>query len=332
MHLLSENSRMSVTEMAKELGVSRQTVKNKIEKAEKELGIRYTIELDEEALGLDSPHIILIKFLEKPDYEGIAKMLKASHVPQLSARIDGSYDMLVYANAENLNEYVYWDRTTRVLLSKYKVVWQPSDLAFRHLGFFPLRNELISRMKIPKDYKDMLLLLNENSRMSFSEMSRKLRIRSNTLAYRFNKLLKEGYIKRFTMVMRKPGKVSMLTLFGRYVIADRFEEDSMSMRKEITFLDDRIPLISRCLFSAQLIGSYDFFFVGAYDDYEVGYAHLIKYYKERFKRHKAKAMYGAISSVILGDFPARSMDARKDFKMMRWVPGAGSKVEEIIAP
>jgi DNA-binding Lrp family transcriptional regulator len=325
--LLSENSRISVTQMAKTLGVSRQTVKNKLKKMEGELGVKYTIEIDDVTLGLNSPHLILVKFTEKPNYGDIAKMLEDSHVPQLVATVEGSYNMLIYANAENQNEYVYWDRTTRILLSKYKAIWQPSDLAFMHLGFFPLRNALIERMKIPKDSKAMLLLLNENSRMSFSEMSRRLGVRSNTLAYRFNKLLKMGYIKRFTMVMQNPENVSMITLFGKYIIADRFEEDSMGMRKEVTFLDDKTPLINRCVSSAQLIGSYDFFFAGVYDNYTIGYTHLIKYYKARFKRHKVKTMYGAINKIILGHFPTRNIDVRKEFKMIRWMPGTEPKIE-----
>ena len=200
--MLSENSRMSITEMAKRLGVSRRTVEEKLKKAEKELGIKYTLELDENALGLDYPHIILIKFTSKPKLEEITKILIGSHIPQVAVMIDGTYDMFLYANAEDSNEYVYWDKTTQVLLSDYKAQWSPSDLAFKHLGFFPLRNTLIERLKIPDVYKAILLLLNENSRMSFSEMSRRLGMKPNTLAYNFNKLLKSGYIKRFTIVMR----------------------------------------------------------------------------------------------------------------------------------
>ncbi len=215
-----------------------------------------------------------------------------------------------------------------MLLSDYKAQWLPSDLAFRHLGFFPIRNVLIERLKIPKVYKDILLLLNENSRMSFSEMSRKLGMKPNTLAYNFNKLLKRGYIKRFTMVMRDPPGVSMMSLFGKYIISKGFEEDSMSMRKEITFIDDKLPVISRCLFSAQLIGSFDFFFVGVYDNPKMGLEHLIKYYKQRFKRHGVKTMHGTIGKAMVGDFPIRNLDVKKEFNMIRWTPGVKPHVEK----
>lgn len=326
--LLSEDARISVTSMAKQLGVSRKTAEKMLKKAEKELGIRYTIEFNEVALGLSNQHLILVKFTEKPDYEKVAGILGESHIPQVATRIDGTYDLFIYANAEDQNEYVYWDKTTQVLLSEYKAIWQPSDLAFRHLGFFPLRNALIEKVNIPKTYKDILLLLNENSRMSFVELARRLNMKSNTLAYNFKKLLRSSYIKRFTIVVNAPQKVSMMSLFGKYVISKGFEDDSMRMRKEITFLDDKIPVISRCLFSAQLIGSYDFFFVSVYDNYDTGYSHLIKYYKERFKKHRVKVMYGTVGKTLLGDFPTRNLDVRSEFNMIRWIPGVKPKVEK----
>jgi DNA-binding Lrp family transcriptional regulator len=326
--MLSENSRVSITEMARQLGVSRKTVENKIKKAEKEFGIKYTIELEEAALGLDNPHLILIKFIEKPDYNKIKEILTKSHIPQLAVTLNGTYDMFVYANAEDPNEYVYWDKTTQVLLSEYKASWQASDIAFKHLGFFPIRTVLIERLKIPKVYKDMLLLLNENSRMSFSEMSRRLGMKSNTLAYNFMKLKKMGYVKRFTIIITKPPELTMTSLFGKYIIVKGFEDDSMSMRKEITFMDDKIPLISRCLFSVQLVGSFDFFFVAAYDNANIGYSRLIKYYKQRYKKHGVKAMYGTIDKTLVGDFPTRNLDSKKEFNMIRWIPGIKPKVEK----
>ena len=325
--LLCEDSRMSVTEIAGRLGVSRKTVITRLKKAETALGIKYTLELDDVALGLTNPHIVAIKFKAKPDYTDIKHILESSHVPQLAVMVSGTYDMLVYANAENQNEYVFWDKTTRVVLSKYEAVWQASDLAFRHLGFFPIRNSLLERLRIPKRYLDMLLLLNENARMSVNEMSKRLGIKQRTLNYDFSKMLKMGYIKRFTLIMQKPVDTVMVPLFGKYAISAGFENDSMSMRKEITFRDDKLPIVSRCLFSAQLIGSYDFFFIGVYDDYETGYRQLVKYYKERFRKHSVNAIYGAAGETLLGTLPVRSLDPKKNFNMIRWTPGSKMTVE-----
>lgn len=326
--LLSQDSRTSITELASKLEVSRKTVSDKLKRAEKELGLKYTMELNESALGLNNPHIILVKFTQKPDYLEVTKILESSHIPQLAVLVEGTYDLLIYANAENSEEYVYWDKTTQVRLAKYQAHWQPSDLAFRHLGFFPIRNVLLERLKISKKYKEILLLLNENARISLNEMSKRLGMKPNTLAYNFNKLLKMGYIKKFTITMQSPPNASMTSIFGKYIIAEGFEEDSMKMRKEITFLDDKLPLISRCLFSAQLIGSYDFFFVGVYDSPKIGLARLVSYYRARYKRHKVKTMHGTLGRVILGNFPTRSLDAKSEFNMIKWIPGQHPKVEK----
>jgi DNA-binding Lrp family transcriptional regulator len=328
--LLSENSRLSVSEIASGVNLSRNTARQRIRKAEEEFGIRYTVEFNEEALGLTHPHVILVKFTRKPDYGEVKRILAQSHIPQIAARVNGNYDMLIYANAGSTKEYVYWDKTTQVQLSKYGVLWQPSDLAFMHLGFCPLRNALIENLDVEKKYKDMLLLLNEDSRISFSEMSKRLGIHFNTVAYNFNKLMKAGYIKRFTIVMSKPPAVSMTSIFGKYIIAEGFEEDSMKMRKEISWMDDRAPLISRCLFSAQLVGSYDFFFVGVYDSEKVGEERLVKYYRKRFKRHKVKTMHGSIGDVLVGNFPVRSIDDRKEFNMIKWIPNAQPQVTKFV--
>ncbi|MDE1856166.1 MAG: Lrp/AsnC family transcriptional regulator [Candidatus Micrarchaeota archaeon] len=328
LRLLSEDSRMSITELASKLGVSRKTVGDKLKQAERELAVKYTLELDEAAIGLVEPHIILVKFTDKPDYDVIKKMLGSSYIPQVAVSIDGTYNMFIYANAVDAGEYVYWDKTTQIMLSKYRALWQPSDIAFRHLGFFPIRNALLEKLKIPETYKRILLLLNENARMSINEMSKRLGMRPNTLAYKLKKLLKMGYIKRFTITMRTPQNISMMTLFGKYIIGEGFEDDSMKMRKEVTFLDDKVPLISRCLFSAQLIGSYDFFFVGVYDSAAVGMERLVRYYKQRFRRHSVKVMHGTIGLPIIGDFPTRNLDVKAEFNMIRWLPGNIPKVEK----
>lgn len=327
LRLLSQNSRISITEMSEKLGVSRKTIGDKLKKIEKELEIKYTLELDEIALGLTNPHLVLVKFSKKPDYASIKKILSESHIPQIVAKMDGTYDLFIYANAESASEYVYWDKTTQITLSKYRAIWHSSDLAFRHLGFFPIRNELLERLKIPEVYKRLILLLNENVRMSMKEMSKRMEMKPSTLAYNLEKLLKTGYIKRFTITTHDLPDISIMSIFNKYIIGEGFEEDSMKMRKEITFRDDKMPMISRCLLSAQLIGSYDFVFMGAYDSSKVGMDHLVKYCKERFKKHSIKIMYGTVSDMLIGNLPIRNLDSKTEFNMIRWVPGISPKVE-----
>ncbi len=325
---LSEDSRVSILELSKKIGVSRRTVKERIKKAEEELGIRYTIELNEGMLGLNSPHIIMLKFVNKPDYGEIQKLLEKSYIPQVAMTVRGKYDMVIYANATSSQEYVHWDKTMQIALSKYGVLWQASDVAHRQLGFFPSRNALIDRISIPQKYKEMLKLLNTDARMSFKQISGKLDMHFNTVAYNFKKLVELGYIRRFTLVMQPRRDISIMSMFGKYTLAENFEIDGARMRREVLQSDDPEPVICRFPIVSQLVGSYDYFLMGVFDNYDVAYKRQIQYYKEHFKRHRVKAMYGEVTGMLLGDLPLRSIDIRKEFNTIKWLADIGDAKEE----
>ena len=92
--MLSENSRASNTEIAKKLGITRQAIAKRLKRLEKEFGINYTLELNEEALGLVHPHIIMVKFGKKPDYNEVKKLFLSSPIPQFVASIKGNYETI----------------------------------------------------------------------------------------------------------------------------------------------------------------------------------------------------------------------------------------------
>ncbi len=316
---LSENSRISILELSKKLGVSRRTVKERIKKAEQELGIRYTIELDEEMLGLNYPHIIMLKFINKPDYKEVIAMLEKYYIPQTVMLTRGKYDMLIFANATTSQDYVHWDKTMQIALSKYGVLWQSSDVAHRQLGFFPARSVLIDRLAIPQKYKEMLKLLNTDARISFKEISGRLNMHFNTVAYNFKKLVELGYIKRFTLVMKPQDSVTLMSTFCKYVMAENFEVDASRIRREVLTSDDKEPIMCRFPFASQLVGSYDFFFVGIFDSYDVAYKRQVQYTKQNFKRHRVKVLYGEVTAIPLGNLPLRSIDVKKEYNTLKWI-------------
>ncbi|MEM3839317.1 MAG: winged helix-turn-helix transcriptional regulator [Candidatus Micrarchaeaceae archaeon] len=328
---LSENSRVPILELSKKLGVSRRTIKERIKKVEQELGIRYTIELNESALGLNYPHIIMLKFTHKPDYKEVAQLMEKYYIPQTVFVTKGKFDMAIFANSVTSQDYVHWDKTMQILLSKYGVLWQASDVAHRQLGFFPARNALIDRLSIPSKYKEMLKLLNDNSRISFKQISQKLNMHFNTVAYNFKKLIKLGYIKRFTLVMRPQRNTSIISVFGKYTMSENFEADAARFRKDILTNDDPQPIISRLAFSSQLVGSYDYFLIGVFDSYEKACKHLVQYYRENFRRHKIKVLHGEIESLLIGDLPIRNIDVKKEYDVIKWIvePSETDNLKEI---
>ncbi|MDE1869215.1 MAG: AsnC family transcriptional regulator [Candidatus Micrarchaeota archaeon] len=312
--MLSENSRISLTEMAKRLGVSRRTVTIKLRRLEKELGIRYTLELNEPALGFNSPHLIAVKFTRKPDYAVVEEALRSSNVPQLATFVEGSYDMVIYANAKSITEYTNWDRSMRrLLLLPYEAYWDPSEVAYRQLGFFPIRSEAIAASDIPENDRVMLQALNENSRISFGELSKKLNMNYKTAVYNFNRIAKSKYIKRFTIVIEKPEDITFMSFFSKYIPPREFK-NAFAKSKAFFTSDDKDPLINRYMLTTALMGVYDLFVIGAFDNYASAYRNCIQLNKKTFRDMKIlKLPYGQITKVVVGSLPIRSIDAEKNY-------------------
>ena len=314
---LSEDSRMPISAISKLLGATRRTVKERIARIEKELNVRYTIEFNEEALGISNPHLIVVRFRKEPNFKAIAETLRKSYIPQLAVRTKDKRELFIYANSVTHSEYTRWDKAMQSHVAKYKVFWDSSEVAHRQLGFFPLRNELIDRLGVPDKYKLMLKLLNSDARMSFQHISKSLGMHFNTVAYNFGKLLKLGYIKRFTLVCRPQKEVSLVAIFGKYSLGENFEADASKIRR-VFKNDEEATAFSRYPIIAQLTGAYDFFDVGVFDSLEIGRDKFVDAYKTLLKRHLAKLQYRELSEVILGDMPIRSVDDSKAYNTLKW--------------
>ena len=317
--MLSSNSRSKITDIAEKLGVSRRTVALKLANMEKALGLHYTLELDEEMLGLRRPHLIAVKLNANPDYQKIKSILLRSYIPQLAATVSGRYDLLIYANAMSGTEYSRWDNTTRQLLAPYKAEWYSMEVVHRQLGFIPLRDTAIEKAKLPDKYRRMILVLNRNSRISFQELARELKMNANTAVYNFNALVKLGYVKSFASLINVPRSISLMTFFSKYIPAEGYENSSSIARKAFK-ADDEISLVSRYLMAAPLIGSYDFFTIGAFDNYAVAYKEDILHHKKVQKKYIIKMLYGEIKDILFGKLPIRSVDTKSTYNTLVWTP------------
>jgi DNA-binding Lrp family transcriptional regulator len=318
---LSENSRVSISDLAKSLGISRMTARLKLKRVAEEFNIHYTVEFNENLLRLVAPHLIAVKFEKKPDYAHVARLLSQTHIPQIAVSMRGGYDMLVYAVARTTREYAHWDKSMQILLSEYGVDWKPSEVVHRQLGFFPLRDKLLDRLDIPEGYKGMLKILHANSRTPFRYISKELGMHFNTVAYNFNKLLKAGYVKRFTITSDKPDTITLMSFFAKYKPTEGYESSSAQARKAF-MSDDQNSLVSRYLVCAPLIGSYDFFTLGAFDNSDTAYKKDIQYHRSCFKKHGIRMVHGEVDRVILGSLPIRSVDTRKEYNKIVWDPQA----------
>lgn len=315
---LSEDSRMPILELSKKLGVSRKTIHDKLAKAEGELGIKYVPEFNNSLLGLNSPHLIRIKFKKTPNYGEITRILSASHIPQLAVVTKGTYDMFIYANTTSGSEYVHWDKRMQIMLSKYGAMWNSSDVAHMHLGFFPIRNELIDRTALDQQDKNILKLLNADSRISFSDISKELNMHFNTVAYNFNKLVKEGYIKRFTLSTDLPKNSSAMAIFSKYTMSESYESDSAKSRLVYKTSGTEFPIINRYPIVLQLVGSSDVFIMGVLDDQKTAFSQVVTEYKKIFSHEDPKVEYGSVERILLGRLPFRSVDTKAEYNTIKW--------------
>lgn len=313
--ILSYNSRATVSEIAKELKMSRSTVAKKLKKMESSLKVEYTIEFDPYKLRLLNPHVVLVRFHKKPDYLDVARTLGESYVTQFAATVKGTYDMLIYANAYAPIDYLTWDMRMRALLmKKYKMEWHTSTVGYHRMGYIPVRDETLAKATMPPRYKDMIRLLNLNSRISLTQLSKRLGLNYKTTVYTFNSLMKLGYIRRFTITLGVYDKISIMTMMEKFIPTLNYEGVEAISKKFFT-IDDRLPLVNRVVLSSNSFGAYDFFMLGAYDDFETGYEHAVKFYNKVYKDYDiSETEYGEVKDVLVGRLPLRSVDAAKEFR------------------
>ena len=313
--MLSDDSRTSIAEMSKVLGISRGTVSLWLKRAERAFGIRYTLDINEGKLGLENPHIILVKFAKRPEYGKIKEILDGSKPIQFAAKTKGDYDLLIYANTRSKIGYMNWDRRLRrELLVEYGGEWDTSDISFKSLGYLPLRGSAITSGIVPDKYKKMLALLNDNSRIPLNELSKELGLSYTATVYAFKRLMESGYVNRFTISLAPLEDVSLMSMAARFIPTSDYEGIDNLVRRFYT-ADDKDPLISRYVIAMPLVGSYDFFTIGVFDNPEIAYKSNILAYKREFKRYnKIDIRYAGITEVLVGRLPLRSIDAAKEFK------------------
>jgi len=100
---LIKNSRISLSQMSKEIDVPDATISNRLKKLENEVIKRYTVILDWQKIGLDITTIIIIQTeseLHESVKEELSKLDEVSEVYSVS----GEYDILIKVWVPNIEE------------------------------------------------------------------------------------------------------------------------------------------------------------------------------------------------------------------------------------
>ncbi|MDE1861234.1 MAG: hypothetical protein KGH72_05990 [Candidatus Micrarchaeota archaeon] len=219
---LSMNARMPISHMSKLTGLKKSTLYYHLKNLEKSLDIRYTLELNAEALGYIT-YLLLIKFDDQtPNLEDLKKVLEKDPRIQFAAALKGDYDLVIYLLDEGpiKAEDNLWKFRSETLLGSYKALWYLIPLG-QIYSFVPIRESFIENVLIEKTatrgktvsgtaitHKELTLLreLNKNSMEDFTTLDEKYGFGGGTARYVYEKLRDKGIIVRSTINI---GKVPM---------------------------------------------------------------------------------------------------------------------------
>ncbi|ASI13736.1 Lrp-AsnC family transcriptional regulator [Candidatus Mancarchaeum acidiphilum] len=224
---LSMNSRLSFKRLSEITGISIHALEYRIERLERLLGIKYTLELNMNNLGF-SEYMILAKFTgNKLNLKDIKGVLKKNLRVQLALATNGIYDLVIFCVAENNN--IIADVLDDVRNSEYlkylEAEWYITPISSDY-GFIPLRQEFFDALKEKiwqrkkKDehpnssslmYREYVLLreLTEDSRNSFSFIDKKYNLPAGSAKKAYKDLTNEegkNVIVRSTLTISIPEK------------------------------------------------------------------------------------------------------------------------------
>lgn len=100
---LVQNSRITISQMSKEIDVPDATISNRLKKLEKNVIKQYTLILDPEKLGLKVTAIIIVQ-TESEKHENVKKELSRLEEVSEVYSISGEYDILIKLWAHDLEE------------------------------------------------------------------------------------------------------------------------------------------------------------------------------------------------------------------------------------
>jgi DNA-binding Lrp family transcriptional regulator len=310
LQLLSDNSRTTITAITKKFGCSRVTASKIISKVEKQFGIRYTLEINEDKLAPSERHIMLLKFKKSPAPKSLEAFFKNDINTEAAYLANNNRSLVIFSRTRDPSAYLAWEQKLSNSLFKYKPIIRHSEVIKSNFGFFPLSNNFVDYIskdvKITQKDKAILSLLNQDSRINYNELSRKTGLNEDTIHYRVYRLQKKGIIKRFTIAVQNPPLTHIGAYFADYSYGshpDKYDE----FATQISSQDKKDSPLSSLQVAALTRGSYRFFLMGAFKDKKEATQKFVQKHKKTFGADAA--IYSADNiKVIKGILPFRSLN------------------------
>lgn len=318
---LSNNSRASLSTMAKKAQCSYVTVGKVMDKLKEKLDLKFTLEIDPIKLGLLQNHILMIKFKEKPDPKWLESVLNDEKEVILAYLTQGQYDLIVFAAAGDPVKYILWEFVLTQKLSNYGVLVKSSDLPYFSFGYLPIGNMIIgeSKIKISSNDKLLLRLLNENSRLSYSELARRMKSSESTIRYKLFTLVKSGVIKRFTIAVQSPPQPYIMSFFENWTsYTEKFEEKAATERKITLNIDEQLPVLNTFQMSIPLSGSFGNFTIALFETEKDALENTVKKRKSIYRNEGYEEKHARILKPLKGLLPFRNLDIKENYNVVEW--------------
>jgi DNA-binding Lrp family transcriptional regulator len=317
---LSENSRISLSSMAKQLDCSYVTVGKAVDKLGEKLGIRFTLELDPTKLGILQRRMLMIKFRKKPPLDWLEQVFVDQKNINSAYLAEGQFDVVVFVTESDPIRYAVWENRLKQNLSDYGAIVSSSELPYFSFGYMAVDDYFIDSIAttLKRKEKELLKLLNANSRASYSELARRLGLTEPTIRYKVFNLVKRGVIKRFTIAVQKPPQDYMIGIFERWIsCTKRFEERAALSRKYRMNFDEQVPTLTTFQMSAPLIGTWGNFILGLFDS-KVDALNVVEKQKEIYAGESYEERHSRIIRPIKGLFTLRNINIKENYNVVKW--------------
>ena len=319
MRFLSENSRISIMQLSKELHLSNKTAKLKLKRLEEAFNIKYTLELDFHRLGLPTPFISVLDFKKKPDYEYLTQLLLKSHIPQFAFSVKDKNRVYVCCAPASLNDFAYWGTTMATLFAKDGLECHSSQITHNKLGFIPVRRKLLEKLDIDVQTRTLLAVINDDSRIPIQKLSESLGASTKKIGYMLDRLIKNGVIRRFTIVASSPKNTIQVAMRLNISPKENIETVAPAIRK-IWKSDEEWPISNRYPLISSLIGEWSTFILGTYDNYAAAKTRSIDLLRRTYGAHLEYINIDIVDKILMGRLPIRSIEPSTNYTTLNWNP------------
>lgn len=318
---LSANSRTSLARLATIAGCSPAKANKLLNKLAASLDIRFTLEMDMSKIGLEEKHVIIVKFGKKPDEGFLRDFFKDDPYAQNVYITRGGFDLFIFAAADTSDNYIKWETELASNLSDYLPELYPSSYVQVHLGYMPLNSGFVDFIKgVDNKDKQILRLLNDNSRISYREMGKQLGINEDTIRYRVFRLVRKGIIERFTIAVQNAGG-SLTTFLVRY----RFDKHTVSelfpaIRRHNTSEIEAPPIINATPLVVVMSGSSRLciFNFGKTKEEALGFG--VRWYLNLLRNNNPHMTHAIVVKPVKGLLLLRNLDAKQYYRYAWNIP------------